>query len=81
MTVELPQHLEEWVLAQVKTGKFDSPMAFVQNTLEWVLQRQQAEAQLETLLDKGFADLEQGKTHRFDSLEEFRAAVKARTTP
>lgn len=78
MTINLPQHIEEWIHSQVKTGQSESPLEFIQDMLEAAYKRQQAQAQLETLLDRGFADLEQGKVHSIDSLEAFRSAVQAK---
>jgi hypothetical protein len=34
--------------------------------------------QLEALLEQGFEDLEQGRVHHFDSLEDFQKAVLTR---
>ncbi len=78
MTLELPQHLEEWIQAQVQSGKYANPVEVIQNTLETALRQAQAQAALETMLDRGFADVGSGKTHRFETLEDFRAAVQAR---
>ena len=77
MILELPKHLEEWVMLQVQTGKYASAKEMIQNTLENARQ-QQTQAELETMLERGFDDLEQGRTHRFESLQAFQAAIKAR---
>ncbi len=77
MILELPKHLEEWVMLQVQTGKYASAKELIQNTLENAKQ-QQTQAELETMLERGFDDLEQGRTYRFDSLQAFQSAIKAR---
>ena len=55
MNVSLPEQMKDWVEAQSKDGTFSNASDYVRHLIRQDRERQQAIAQLQAEIDKGFA--------------------------
>ena len=78
MIVKLPQHVQAWVESQVRAGRYPDVETVVSDSLEQFIRARQEHEWLESELQKGFDDVENGRVQSFDSIETLKEAITER---
>ncbi len=73
----LGKHFEEFVQAQLASGRYNNASEVLREALRLMEWREQRRAALDTALDRGIADIEAGRVH---DAEDVFAELKARYT-
>jgi antitoxin ParD1/3/4 len=70
MNISLTPELEHWIQKKVESGHYQTLSEVVREALRTQIQREQQRDELRTMIEKGWAEVETGKTIGLNELKK-----------